>query len=71
MEWCESPLLCFRILQNPGEHSSTISLKFSTQAQVEAGTTLMVFCLHSEVFEAEWAEGSEQPIKVLVDEVLS
>lgn len=70
-EWCESPLLCFRILQNPGEYSSTISLKFSTQAQVDAGTTLMVFCLHSKVFEAEWAEGSEQPTKVLVDEVLS
>ena len=58
-EWCEAPLLCFRILQNPSEYSSTISLKFSTQNAVPANTTLMVFAIHSKVFEAEWNQGGE------------
>jgi hypothetical protein len=69
-EWCESPLLCFRILQNPGEFSSTVSLKFTTQGQVPAGTTLMLFCLHSKVFEAEWSDPGGMPTKVLTDEIL-
>jgi len=69
-EWCEAPLLCFRILQNPSEFSSTISLKFSTQGAVPANTTLMVFCLHSKVFEAEWNQGEMMPSKVVVDEIL-
>ena len=70
-EWCESPLLCFRILQNPGEYSSTLTLRFTTQNAVAAGTTLTVFCLHSKVFEAEWNQGESMPSKVLVDEILT
>ena len=70
-EWCESPLLCFRILQNPGEYSSTLTLRFTTQGPVAAGTSLLVFCLHSKVFEAEWNQGESMPSKVLVDEILT
>jgi hypothetical protein len=70
-EWCESPLLCFRILQNPGEYSSTLTLRFTTQNAVAPGTTLTVFCLHSKVFEAEWNQGESMPNKVLVDEILT
>jgi hypothetical protein len=70
-EWCEAPLLCFRILQNPSEYSSTISLKFSTQNAVPANTTLMVFAIHSKVFEAEWNQGENMPSKVVVDEILA
>eukprot|EP01043_Picozoa_sp_COSAG02_P033311 COSAG02_NODE_2266_length_9286_cov_2.788723_11_plen_545_part_00 len=70
-EWCEAPLLCFRILQNPSEYSSTISLKFSTQNPVPANTTLMVFAIHSKVFEAEWNQGENMPSKVVVDEILA
>jgi hypothetical protein len=70
-EWCEAPLLCFRILQNPSEYSSTISLKFSTQNPVPANTTLLVFAIHSKVFEAEWNQGENMPSKVVVDEILA
>ena len=34
-------------------------------------TQLLVFCLHSKVFEAEWAQGESNPSKVVVDEILS
>ena len=70
-EWCEAPLLCFRILQNPSEYSSTINLKFSTQGPVPANTTLMIFAIHSKVFEAEWNQGENMPSKVVVDEILA
>ena len=70
-EWCEAPLLCFRILQNPSEYSSTINLKFSTQGPVPANTTLLVFAIHSKVFEAEWNQGENMPSKVVVDEILA
>jgi hypothetical protein len=33
-------------------------------------TTLMVFCLHSKVFEAVWNQGEMMPSKVVVDEIL-
>ena len=74
-EWCKSPLICMRVLQNPQEYASTLTVRFSLKAAggFLAGTQaeLLVFCLHSKVFEAEWAQGESNPSKVVVDEILS
>ena len=70
-EWAQAPLLCFRILQNPHEYSNTVTLRFSTKANMVANRSIVLFCMHSKVFEAEWQEGEANPSKVLVDEVLS
>ena len=58
-------------VETGAEYSSTISLKFSTQGPVPANTTLMVFAIHSKVFEAEWNQGENMPSKVVVDEILA
>ena len=34
-------------------------------------STLMVFAIHSKVFEAEWNQGENMPSKVVVDEILA
>jgi len=74
-EWCKSPLICMRVLQNPQEYASTLTARFSLKAPggFPAGTQaeLLVFCLHSKVFEAEWGQGESNPSKVVVDEILS
>jgi hypothetical protein len=74
-EWCKSPLICMRVLQNPQEYASTLTVRFSRKdpAGFGAGTQaeLLVFCLHSKVFEAEWGQGESNPSKVVVDEILS
>jgi hypothetical protein len=74
-EWCKSPLICMRVLQNPQEYASTLTVRFSLKAAggFLAGTQaeLLVFCLHSKVFEAEWAQGESNPSRVVVDEILS
>ena len=41
------------------------------QPGIAPGITLVLFCLHSKVFEAEWQEGESNPSKVLTDEILS
>ena len=73
-EWSKAPLLCFRILQNPHEYANTATVRFACHepvADVADNISLVMFCLHSKVFEAEWSEGESNPSKVLVDEVLS
>jgi hypothetical protein len=74
-EWCKSPLICMRVLQNPQEYASTLSVRFSLKDAngFGAGTQaeLLVFCLHSKVFEAEWQQGESNPSRVVVDEILS
>jgi hypothetical protein len=74
-EWCKSPLICMRVLQNPQEYASTLTARFSLKAPggFPAGTQaeLLVVCLHSKVFEAEWGQGESNPSKVVVDEILS
>ena len=71
-EWCKSPLLCFRILQNPQEYASTASVSITLKQAIPAGSNaqLLCFCLHSKVFEAEWQPGETNPSKVVVDEIL-
>ena len=72
-EWCESPLLCFRVLQNPQEYASTLTCRFKLKQAIPAGVKaeLLVFCMHSKVFEAEWQQGESNPSRVVVDEILS
>ena len=69
-EWCKAPLLCFRVLQNPQEYSSTVNVTFTTHTASLTSQSLLCFCLHSKVFEAEWNQGETNPSKVLVDEIL-
>ena len=69
-DWCKAPLLCFRVLQNPQEYSSTVNVTFTTHTASLTSQSLLCFCLHSKVFEAEWQQGESNPSKVLVDEIL-
>jgi hypothetical protein len=69
-DWCKAPLLCFRVLQNPQEYSSTVNVTFTTHTASLASQSLLCFCLHSKVFEAEWNQGETNPSKILVDEIL-
>ena len=69
-EWCKAPLLCFRVLQNPAEYASTVNVRFTTHVASLASQSMLMFCLHSKCFEAEWQAGETNPSKVLVDEIL-
>eukprot|EP01046_Picozoa_sp_COSAG06_P007167 COSAG06_NODE_347_length_17007_cov_379.165306_3_plen_517_part_00 len=70
-EYCQAPLLTFRVLQPSSTFSPTATVRFTTNGVVPAGAQLMFFAVHQRVFEATWAPGATNPSSVLVDEVVA
>ena len=71
--WTKSPLIAVRCLQDPGAYASTATLRFDLKAAITAddNAELVLWCIHSKVFEAFW-DGSETfPSRVVVDDVLN
>ena len=69
-EYCQAPLLTFRVLQPSSTFSPTATVRFSTNGVVPAGCQLMFFAVHQRVFECTWQPGATNPSSVLVDEVV-
>ena len=69
-EFCDAPLLCFRLLQPKGTYSPTMTLRIELLGNASANTQLLVATVHSRVLELEYGQGSDLPIKVTVDEVI-
>ena len=70
-EFAKSPVLAWRILQDPGSYSSTASLRFSVASAVGADCEIVMACIHQRVFEAYWQDGESAPSRVIVDDVLN
>ena len=70
-EFCKSPLLAFRILQDPGSYASTAIVRLDTSANVGTDCELVFACIHQKVFEAYWQDGESFPSRVVVDDVLN
>ena len=68
-EFCDAPLLCFRLLQPKGTYSPTMTLRLELLGPAAANTQLLVATVHSRVLELEYGAG-DLPIKVTVDEVI-
>ena len=70
-EFCDAPLLCFRLLQPKGTYSPTMTLRLELLGAAAANTQLLVATVHSRVLELEYGQtGGDLPIKVTVDEVI-
>jgi hypothetical protein len=70
-EYCNAPILCFRLLQPKGTYSPTATARIELLAGAAANTTLLVACVHQRVLEMFWADGGDLPTQVTVDEVIS
>ncbi len=71
-EFAKSPLMAFRILQEPGAYASTLTVRMDTHGRnTDTNTEMLVWCIHQKVFEAFWADGEAFPSKVVVDDVLN
>ena len=70
-EFCKSPLLAFRILQEPGSYASTATVRLDTSANVGTDCELVCAAIHQKVFEAYWQDGETFPSRVVVDDVLN
>ena len=71
-EFAKSPLIAFRILQEPGAYASTLTVRMDTHgSNTDPNTEMLVWCIHQKVFEAFWTDGEAFPSKVVVDDVLN
>jgi hypothetical protein len=70
-EFVTSPLVPFRILQSKGEYSSTALIRLETKGDLPANSELVLWVIHSKVFEAFWQQGEIFPNRVIVDDVLN
>jgi hypothetical protein len=70
-EFVQSPLVPFRILQSKGEYSSTALIRLETKGDLPANSELVLWVIHSKVFEAFWQQGEIFPNRVIVDDVLN
>eukprot|EP01047_Picozoa_sp_COSAG01_P036263 COSAG01_NODE_2825_length_7004_cov_6.813034_9_plen_520_part_00 len=70
-EFVTSPLIPFRILQSKGEYSSTALVRLETKGALPADSELVLWVIHSKVFEAFWQQGEIFPNRVIVDDVLN
>jgi hypothetical protein len=68
-EWCNAPLLCFRLLQPKGSYSPTMTARLELLAGAAANTQLLVACVHSRVAEMFFEQG--QMTSINVDEVVA
>ena len=68
-EWCDSPLLCFRLLQPKGTYSPTMTARLELLAGAAANTQLLVACVHSRVAEMYFEQG--QMTSLNIDEVIA
>ena len=70
-EYCDAPILCFRLLQPKGTYSPTATARIELLAGAAANTTLLVACVHQRALEMFWADGGDLPTQVTVDEVIA
>jgi hypothetical protein len=70
-EFVQSPLVPFRILQSKGEYSSTALIRLETKGNLPANSELVLWVIHSKVFEAFWQHGEIFLNRVIVDDVLN
>ena len=70
-EYCNSPILCFRLLQPKGTYSPTMTARLELLAGAAANSQLLVACVHSRVVEMLWADGGTAPSQITVDEVVA
>ena len=68
-EWCNAPLLCFRLLQPKGSYSPTMTARLELLAGAAANTQLLVACVHSRVAEMFYEQG--QMTSINIDEVIA
>ena len=70
-EFAKSPLVAFRVLQEPGAYASTATVRMSTKTAAATTTEMVVWVIHQKVFDAFWSEGESFPSKIVVDDVLN
>ena len=70
-EYCDAPILCFRLLQPKGTYSPTATARIELLAGAAANTTLLVACVHQRVLEMFWDDGGDLPTRVTIDEVVA
>ena len=71
-EYCDSPVLCLRVLQPKHTYVPTATLRIELKAGALENQQLLVWCVHSRVFEATWpSDNATQPNSVVVEELIS
>ena len=70
-EYCDSPVLCLRVLQPKHTYVPTATLRIELKAGALENQQLLVWCVHSRVFEATWpSDNATQPNSVVVEELI-